>query len=136
MTALQPASPFEAFLLEAQTAKLSQEAFLAHLLEAKVVVLLEKAVDSVEAWDDTNPPMILNSPSGFPVLAVFSSRERIRPAQADPANPKAAFEVDFRWLLRGVQPELGLVMNPGSAIGFEMPPADVQALKRAAGAQA
>ncbi|HJV91296.1 MAG TPA: SseB family protein [Holophagaceae bacterium] len=133
MTTPLPSSPLEVLILEAQTAKLSQEAFLAKLVDSKVFVLLEKSVDAGSAWDNANSPMVLNSPSEFPVVAVFSSQECALPAQSHSPNHPYAVEVEFKHLLRGVQPGLGLVMNPGFAIGFEIAPADLQALKRAAG---
>ena len=135
MNAFVPANPLEASLLGAQQDAASETAFLNLLMNAEVGVLLDKPLLEDGSWDPEAAPMVLELPSGFPALAVFTSPERAIAAGIHSEAFQTGKALPFAALLRGVQPDLGLVLNPHSAVGFNMKPTDVAALKSAFGVE-
>ena len=130
-----PTSPLEVALLEAQKDEASQRAFIALLMESEVGVLLDRALLDDGSWDPEAAPMVLNLKSGFPALAVFTSPERAIAGGIHSNTYQWGKALPFRALLGGVQPALGLVMNPNSAVSFDMRPEDLADLKTAFGVE-
>jgi len=130
MIDFQPQNSLEEKLLEVQSGKLHPGTFFQFLQSSQAVMLLDKSLPASGVWDNTINPLILNSPHGFPVLALFSSPERATPFTKDFPAHQFALQVDIRWLLRGVPPDVGIAMNPNSSVGFELPPIGVADLKR------
>lgn len=130
MPVFTPANPLEVALLGAQKDDASQQAFLNLFIESEVGVMLDKPLLEDGGWDPEAAPMVLNRPSGFPALAVFTSPERAIAAGVHSNTFQHAKALPLRGLLLGVQPDLGLVVNPGSLVGFDMRPEDVVEFKR------
>jgi hypothetical protein len=59
------------------------------------------------------------------------SQARRRSSEWPTRFPQFTFGLitDFKWLLKGVQAGVGIVINPGSSAGLEMPPSGVLELK-------
>lgn len=133
MIAFTPANPLEVALLGSQQDEASQNAFITLLMESEVGVLLDKPLLTDGAWDPEAAPMVLDRPGGFPALAVFTSPGRAVAAGVHSNTYQNGKALPFRTLLRGAQPSLGLVVNPGSLVGFDMKPEQVAALKQAFG---
>ena len=135
MIPFTPANPLEEALLGAQRDEASQNAFIEQLVNAEVGVLLDRPLLADGCWDPEAAPLVLNRPAGFPALAVFTSPERAIAAGIHSDTYQNGKALPFASLLRGVQPELGLVVNPGSPVGFDMKPEDVADLKKAFGVE-
>lgn len=135
MIEFRPANPLETALLGAQRDDASQQAFIELLMQSEVGVMLDKPVREDGSWDPEAAPMVLNRPGGFPALAIFTSRDRAIAAGIHTNTFQNGAGLPFRALLRGVQPALGLVVNPGSPVGFDMKPEDVAELKAAYGVE-
>lgn len=102
------------------------------LLASQIIVLLDKPIGADGRWDATAKPLTLNSPNGFAVMAIFTTHEKAAPwVQQAPAHVHALF-VDFAWIVRGLAPGVGLVLNPGDALGLELQPETAQKLAVAA----
>jgi hypothetical protein len=65
------------------------------------------------------------------MLALFTSVERTTPMAQNSNQHKYALLVDFKWVLRGVAPGVGVVINPGWPVGVEIEPGRVAELKNA-----
>lgn len=135
MTAFNPTNPLEVALLGAQQDAASEQAFLELLMESEVGVMLDRAAPADGSWDPEAAPMVLERPGGFPALAVFTSPSRALIAGLQSKTFQYGKAMGFRQLLRGVQPALGLALNPGSPVGFDMKPEDVADLKKAFGVE-
>ena len=135
MQPFTPANPLETALLGAQQDEASQQAFIELLMQSEVGVMLDKPLLADGGWDPEASPLVMNRPGGFPALAVFTSPERAIAAGIHSNTYHNGKALPFRQLLRGVQPALGLVVNPGSIVGFDMAPADVAELKKAFGVE-
>lgn len=77
---------------------------------------------------DTVEPLVLNNGEGKPVVAAFTHRQRIRPDFLEHAP--AVVETQGAMLLQNLGTELGLVLNPGSAYGFELSTEHIAAVLR------
>ncbi len=135
MNAFTPANPLEEALLGAQKDEASQQAFLNLFMASEVGVMLDKPLLEDGSWDPEAAPMVLNRPGGFPALAVFTAPERAIAAGVQSNTFQHGKALPLRHLLHGVQPDLGLVVNPGSAVGFDMRPEDVASFKQAFGVE-
>jgi hypothetical protein len=119
----------EAALVSAQGGATPIADFICNLLESQVFVLLDKDPGPSRTWDNSASPLVLHNQSGVPMLAVFTAPER---STAWPERiPGYTFGLltEFRWLLKGITSGVGLVINPGSSVGLEMPAAGVARLK-------
>ena len=101
--------------------------FFARLLGSQVALLLDKEVPEF-GWDNSISPLVLLSPRGGNVLAVFTGLDRATPMAQKSNSHKYALLVDFRWVLKGIGPGVGVVVNPGWPVGVEIDPARVAEL--------
>lgn len=115
-----PANDLEKALLACHGDAAQWPAFVDTLLSSQVFVL----VDS-EVWpgaEQQPEPLVLESPSGFESLLLFTSPGRAKPfAQRFPRFGSGRL-VDCRWILSTTGPDLGLAINPGWSVGLEMEP--------------
>ena len=124
-----PANELERALADAQGGRLSVAHLMATLLLSQVFVLLDQDPGPSNAWNDSASPLVLTGSGGSPMLAIFTSP--VRSSDWSMRFPQFAFglRTDFKWLLKGVAPGVGIVINPGSSIGMEMPPSGVSQLR-------
>ena len=127
-TSFMPLNDLERFLLSASEGELAVPALLDHMLQSSVVVLLNREI-TTEQWPEDASMLVLQNPVGEPVLAVFTSLERVAPWLAGESSHQYAMHADFAWLLRNLTPEMGVAVNPGSTVGFEIPPFGVEHLR-------
>lgn len=122
----------ESKLEAARQGQCSAPELFEEMLAAQILVLLDKPIAEDGRWDPTARPLTLNSPNGFAVMAIFTTHEKATPwVQQSPSHVHALF-VDFAWIVRGLAPQVGLVLNPGDALGLELQPETAQKLAVAA----
>lgn len=125
-----PRNELERALVQAQARTLSVDDFLTCLLASQVALLLDKEVPE-SGWDNSISPLVLVSPRGGNVLAVFTGVDRATPMGQNSHSHQHALLVDFRWVLKGMAPGVGIVVNPGWPAGVEIEPARVAELQNA-----
>lgn len=126
------AGALESKLDAARQGRCSAPELFEELLASQIIVLLDKPIDDDGRWDATARPLTLNSPNGFAVMAIFTTHEKAAPwVQQAPAHVHALY-VDFAWIVRGLAPQVGLVINPGDVLGLELQPETAQKLAVAA----
>ena len=84
--------------------------------------------DGIEGEDSQVEPQVLGNADGDPVLAVFS-----HPSRVDQQYLEAAPNVlgtQGAAIIANIGEELGMVINPGAAYGFEINPEGVANIKR------
>ena len=84
--------------------------------------------DTVEGIDSQVEPLVLANADGDPVLAVFS-----HPSRVDQQYLEAAPNVlgtQGAAIIANLGDELGMVINPGAAYGFEINPEGVANIRR------
>lgn len=124
-------NPLEEVLLEAQSGRVPPSKLFDTLYTSQVFVLINKEIGPSGVWDNDIALLVLNSQSGIPVVAMFTSPERSKGWPERAQEFKYGLLVDFRWLLKGIAQEAGVVLNPGSAVGVELVPNIIQKLKEA-----
>jgi hypothetical protein len=129
---LEILTALESKLQAAQQGQCSAPELFEEMLASQIVVLLDKPIAEDGRWDAIAKPLTLNSPNGFPVMAIFTTHEKAAPwVQQAPSHVHALF-VDFAWIVRGLAPGVGLAINPGDARGLELLPETAQKLAVAA----
>jgi len=105
-----PNPGIEQSLAAAMTGELDMRAFLLRFAHAGLIVPSRSvAAESFE-------PLIF-APNDLPLLAVFTSRDRAAVFAEDAPHTVVMLG---RQVLEGLQPGVGLLVNPGSGLGFEM----------------
>ncbi len=102
------------------------------LLDSEVVILLDKDPGPGDLQEGRALPLLLGNPQGLPVLAAFTAPERSVPMAVEFPAFGLALPVAFCELLKVIRPGVGLVMNPGTNLGFEMPAANLARLQQEA----
>ena len=102
------------------------------LLDSEVVILLDKDPGPDDLLEGRALPLLLGNPQGLPVLAAFSAPERSVPMALEFPAFGFALPVQFRELLKVLRPGVGLVINPGTNLGFEMPAKNVARMQQEA----
>lgn len=119
MTELPPQTPIETLLQTAMDGKLPIKAFMQAFVASEVVLL----TGSLVTPDGSGFDPLLFDKQGVLHVAVFTGMARIG------VNNQQAPHT-LRWLmldvLRRVPGGYGVVVNPGTSLGFEMSPSGVQ----------
>jgi hypothetical protein len=130
----EPSNDLERALVAAKQGQLPVHEFMQTLLSSKVFVLIDKEIGPSGIWDNSATPLVLSNSEGSPVLAMFTAPERS--GEWPKQQPRFGFGLltDFAWLLKGIERNVCIVINPGLTVGIEMQPSAVEQLKE--GAQA
>ena len=103
---------------------------IAALADAPVAVALDKGLEDGQLAPDFKP-LILNANEGFPVIATFTTPDKVKPwLQQQPAFSNVLV-TSFAWVLRIARPPFGIALNPGYRHSLALSPADVDALVKA-----
>ena len=124
-----PDDTLDVALADGQSGKLNAAACVDVLFSSRVFVLLKDPPSDRGQFD----PCVLFNAARNPVLAVFSSTQRMDAWRKIDPSHQYSLLTEFSWLLRGVQPGLGVVVNPGSSVGLELTAERIADLKRARG---
>lgn len=120
-TGFSPLNDLEGVLRSVRSGEAPLAAFMDALLEAQVFVLLNEDPGPEGDWPEPALPLVLNNAQGAPVLSVFTAPERaIAMASQFPLFAYGLL-VDFSWLVQRMHAGVGLVINPGTLVGMEMP---------------
>ena len=125
-----PLPELEAALAEATASGAdddAQQSILA-FLNSLVCLLVPEPAGGEPGSGDTVEPLILSNGEGKPMVAAFTHRARIRPDFLEHAP--TVVQTQGAVLLQNLGSELGLVLNPGSAYGFELSTEHVAAVLR------
>lgn len=111
-----PLPGIEQSLAAAMVGELDMGAFLVQFANAGIILPLQ-----TDPADGAIEPLIF-APQGEPRLAVFTARDRT--ALFASAAPFSTVMLG-RHVLEGLQADVGLLVNPGSGLGFELDPVGV-----------
>jgi|SRR5215831_19760122 len=125
----EPSNDLERALVAAQQGHLPVLSFLQILKVSKVFILIDKELGPSDVWDNSASPMVLSNPKGVPVLAMFTAPERSGDWPRRQPRFKYGLLADFAWVLKGIAPHVGVVLNPGLAVGLEIEPSTVSELR-------
>lgn len=120
MSTFTPVNALETALQQAQAGQAPPSDLFSALHGAQVFVLIDRELGPGGAWTEDTSMLVLNSPSGAPVVAVFSSPERAKDWPERAPAFRWGLQVAFSWLLQGLSPQAGIVVNPDCEVGVEL----------------
>jgi hypothetical protein len=124
-TDLQPLNDLEEKLATGGQPDANPVDVILSFLNSEVYII---SSDTVEGVDSQVEPLVLANADGDPVLAVFS-----HPSRVDQQYLEAAPNVlgtQGAAIIGNLGDELGMVINPGAAYGFEINPEGVANIRR------
>lgn len=126
---LIPLNELENVLAAVRAGDAVVSSFMDTIVASDIFVLLDKDLGPEGKWDDSASPLVLKNHEGTPVIAMFTAPERaIAMASQFPAFGYGLI-IRFAWVLARMSPGVGIVLNPGTLFGMEIPPAAVQGLQ-------
>lgn len=124
-TDIQPLNDLEEKLAQGDQPDANPVDVILSFLNNEVYII---SSDAIEGEDSQVEPLVLSNSEGQPVLAVFS-----HPSRVDEQYLTAAPNVlgtQGAAIIGNIGDELGMVINPGSAFGFEIGPEGVANIRR------
>lgn len=124
-----PLNALESVLQSVRAGEAPAADFLQALPSSQVVVLLDTDPGPEGNWESSALPLVLNSPQGSPVLAIFTAPERAIAMTSQFPAFCHGLQIDCAWMLQRISAGVGLVVNPGTLMGMEIPPSVVTQLQ-------
>jgi hypothetical protein len=103
--------------------KLSMDAFLSKLLASQIYI---PSATEVQADGRGLNPIVYDR-NGVRMAAIFTHLDRIEPSHTQLAS--FCLQVDAAWLIRNMQPDMGVVLFAGPGRGCEFPPETLHDLR-------
>lgn len=108
-----PGNALEQVLVQALAGEAPQSDFLGTLVNSQVHVLMDKALGDDGRWDPSTRLCVLANDADVPLVAVFTAPERAALVRAQAPEFAHGLAVGTPWLMNGLEPDVGLVVNPG-----------------------
>jgi hypothetical protein len=125
-----PLNELEEQLFAMWNGGITKEEFLRHFLMSDMFIMVD-GEPTGNTLGDKRPMVVATAMDQPRMMAVFSHPDRaIRMTQQFP-DYNYPIMVDCRWVLHTVGMNLGVAVNPGWAIGFEIAPEGAQQLRQA-----
>jgi hypothetical protein len=131
MTEFIPGNELEQILLDTREGRAEPSKLFEKLHASRVIVLLDKPIGVGARWPKDAAPLLLKNSGGEPVVAMFTASGRGEDWVRQSPDHRHGALVSFRWLVGGLSPDLGAVLNPGSAMAVEMSAALLAKLRAA-----
>lgn len=126
-----PANDIEEKLNAAQEGRLSGEEFMQELLQAQLFMpILDKHGIGGLQTSASATPLTLNNDEDVEVLILFTSPERAREFVKDFPGYEGGLLAEFTWILEKLGAGHGISINPNWAVGIDMAPEMIEALRR------
>ena len=122
------AAPLEELIIRTSADATLRLQLIEALLASKLAVPLNKGLEDGVLAPDFKP-MTLNSPQGYPVLAVFTTPQKIAPWLKDQPDFQHSLVTDFTWAIGITRPPFGIAINPGYQHSVLLSPNEVEALR-------
>lgn len=119
----EPKNELERQLLELHEGTLTEAAFLAALTAAEVFMPVQddETVGGIQRSTQAKP-LVVAAEDGTPVLLVFTSPERAKPVLAEFEGFGGGLLTEFKWVLERLEAGVGVSINPGWDLGYDIEP--------------
>lgn len=74
-------------------------------------------------------PLVVEDESGIPVMLLFTSPERAKPVVQEFPGFGGGLLTEFKWILEKMETGMGISLNPGWEIGYDIEPETVKRLQ-------
>ena len=129
-TSPEPQDEFERALVETREGRAPVHELIGRLLSTRVCVLLNKEIPESGVWPPGTSPLLVGREGGAEYVAVFSNLARAGHVATQVPSHSYCLVVSASWLVASMSPELGLALNPGFPVAFEMPPDLLEGVRR------
>lgn len=119
----EPKNDLERQLLGLHDGTLAEEAFLAGLAKAEVFMPVQddETVGGIQRSNQAKP-LVVAAEDGTPVLLVFTSPERAKPVLQEFEGFGGGLLTEFKWVLERMEEGVGVSINPGWELGYDIEP--------------
>ncbi len=119
----EPRNDLERQLAELHQGTLAEAAFLAALAEAEVFMPVQddEMVMGIQRSSQAKP-LVVAAEDGTPVLLVFTSPERAKPVLSQFEGFGGGLLTEFKWVLERMEAGVGVSINPGWELGYDIEP--------------
>lgn len=116
--------------LEALHAGCMQESdFLRHLSVTEIFMpIQDNSIQGIQRSTSAKP-LVVEDESGIPVMLLFSSPERAKPVVREFPGFGGGLLTEFKWILEKMEAGMGISLNPGWEIGYDIEPDAVKRLQ-------
>jgi len=129
--AFVPENELEQHLIAAQEGRLGLDQFMQHLLAAQLFMpIYDRHHIGGFQPDDKAQPLTLETEEGAEVLVLFTAPERAKTFLAEFPGYEGGLLAEFTWILERTGVGIGITLNPGLEVGFDIEPEMVQQLAR------
>ena len=124
-----PQNALERCLVNTRTGHFPESVLMEEFLASEIFILVDRDFAAAGTGNASAVPLVLTNDSGRPVLAMFTAPRRASPWAERYAGYGFGLLTPFNQLLQGLDPGVGVVINPGWEYGLEMSPDCVEQLK-------
>jgi hypothetical protein len=118
-----PQNELEIQLVKAEQGELSEEEFLAYLLDTPVFMpIYEKHTIAHLQSSAQAKPLQLEDAQGKPVLILFSAPERAQAFVKNYPGYHGGLLVTLKWIFEKLGTGFGISLNPDQSVGLELEP--------------
>lgn len=127
----EPKNDLERQLVGLHGGTLAEDAFLAGLpaVEVFMPVQDDETVMGIQRSNQAKP-LVVQAEDGTPVLLVFTSPERAKPVIQEFEGFGGGLLTEFKWVLERLEAGVGVSINPGWDMGYDIEPDVVSHLSR------
>ncbi len=127
--AMTPKNELEQRILAVLNEQLSTDDFMQALHTSQVFMPVADDTQ-IKNFQRSNKiePLLVEVEDGGKVLVLFSSPDRGKAFLVDFPDYKGGLLVEFEWVLRNIEGEYGIAINPGWDLGIDLEPQMLQRL--------
>lgn len=108
---------------------LSETEFVAALLGTEIFMPIQDDTKSGIQLGTSAKPLVVEDESGIPVMLLFTSPERAKPVVQEFPGYGGGLLTEFKWVLEKLTDDVGISLNPGWEIGYDIEPAQVAKIR-------
>jgi len=127
-SAITPHNEFEQSIIDALAEIISFDQFCEVFMTTQVFIFLDSDLDADPEMENFNP-LALTSPKGYDALVIFSSQELAESILDQTGDHQYIMVVDTAWIVEGINPGAGLMLNPGTLLAVDIEPQMVEHLQ-------
>lgn len=111
------------------TGSLSETDFLRHLSVTEIFMPIQDNSTLGIQRSTSAQPLVVEDESGIPVMLLFTSPERAKPVVQEFPGFGGGLLTEFKWILEKMETGMGISLNPGWEIGYDIEPETVKRLQ-------
>lgn len=108
---------------------LSETDFLGYLSVIEVFMPIEDNSTLGIQRSTSAKPLVVEDETGIPVMLLFSSPERAKPIVQEFPGFGGGLLTEFKWILEKMEAGMGISLNPGWEVGYDIEPETVKRLQ-------